>query len=43
MIAASPPAAIVAPVASAAPVIGSPIAHVIVVIQENRTTDNLFA
>ncbi|HKU81020.1 MAG TPA: alkaline phosphatase family protein, partial [Candidatus Tumulicola sp.] len=25
------------------PVAGSPIAHVIVVIQENRTTDNLFA
>src|ERR1700735_1730175 len=43
MMAASPPAAIVAPVASAAPVTGSPIAHVIVIIQENRTTDNLFS
>jgi phospholipase C len=28
---------------SGAPVAGSPIAHVIVVIQENRTLDNLFA
>jgi phospholipase C len=37
------PPAITDPVASAAPVVGSPIAHVIVVIQENRTTDNLFA
>ena len=26
-----------------APIVGSPISHVIVVIQENRTTDNLFA
>jgi phospholipase C len=31
------------PVALAAPVSGSPIYHVIVVIQENRTFDNLFA
>ncbi len=43
MIAAAPPAAIAAPAANAAPIVGSPIAHVIVVIQENRTTDNLFA
>ncbi len=43
MIAASPPAAIAAPAANAAPIAGSPIAHVIVIIQENRTTDNLFA
>ena len=43
MIAAAPPAAIAAPAANAAPIAGSPIAHVIVVIQENRTTDNLFA
>jgi len=43
MTATTPPAAITAPVASAAPISGSPISHVIVVIQENRTTDNLFA
>ncbi|MEO6834905.1 MAG: alkaline phosphatase family protein [Candidatus Tumulicola sp.] len=29
--------------ANGQPLVGSPIAHVIVVIQENRTTDNLFA
>ena len=37
----SAPAASPAPAGQ--PVAGSPIAHVIVVIQENRTTDNLFA
>ncbi|MBV8116357.1 MAG: hypothetical protein JOY69_08130 [Candidatus Eremiobacteraeota bacterium] len=41
MIAAAPP--ITAPAPGSASVAGSPIAHVIVVIQENRTTDNLFA
>ena len=39
----STPPAVTAPMNGADPVAGSPIAHVIVVIQENRTTDNLFA
>jgi phospholipase C len=36
-------AALLAAAALGQPVMGSPIAHVIVVIQENRTFDNLFA
>ncbi len=37
------PSSSVGPVALVSPVAGSPIEHVIVVIQENRTFDNLFA